>query len=445
MRTNKKVQWLITTAAICTANSTHALPFLSLDPASMAMGGTGVAVARPNTAMFFNPALLSLTRDEDDFAIELPIIGARIYDPGELEDQLDRTQLAIDRLDLSIQDVENDPTVAGRFSAVATDTTALNTSLQGIDNQPLEAELGVGIAIGIPSKKFAFGLHLNGGAVVQFVTHYADANVLNALAADAQAIENCRDAGVDCAASPPNLTLITVDNAENPTTANVLFDTNNDFNSTADLRGLAFSEIGIAVARDFGAYTVGVTPKYVKIKTFDYQAAVDDADSSDANNEDFIKSAGTFNFDIGVAQARERWRFGAVIKDVLTKEFDTAQKELLTPEAYSARGGAITMKPRARVGASYDIDWAVVAADFDLTQNDSVGSDGTSQLLALGAELDAWRFFQLRLGYRADLQNNERSVASGGIGVSIFGVHLDAAVAANNNEIGAAAQFGFRF
>lgn len=40
------------------------------------------------------------------------------------------------------------------------------------------------------------------------------------------------------------------------------------------------------------------------------------------------------------------------------------------------------MKPRVRVGTSYDIDWAVFAADFDVTQNDSVGSDGNSQLLA---------------------------------------------------------------
>lgn len=441
----KGAKWLVAVLALYLNNTAHALPFMSLDPASMAMGGTGVGIARPGTAAFFNPALLSVTRDEDDFALELPIIGARVFDPADLEDQIDRAQTAVDQLDISIQAVESNPTASGNFSAVATNTTNLNRTLQNMDNQPLEGELGVGMAVGIPSKKFAFGLFFNVGAIIQFVSHYADANDLNALSADAQIIEDCRTNSATCQSNASNLTLITVDSVTNPTTANVLFDPNTDLDSTADLRGLYIGEVGIAVAKDFGEYSIGITPKYVRVDTYDYRAAIDDADSSDADADDYKKSYKTFNLDVGIARTRERWRFGAAIKDVLTKEFETAQKDRLPGDAYAARGGAITMKPRLRIGTSYDVDWAVFAADFDVTQNDSVGSGGDSQLLALGAEFDAWRVLQLRLGYRADLENSERSVPSAGLGLSIFGVHLDAAVAANSNEIGAALQFGLRF
>ena len=52
---------------------------------------------------------------------------------------------------------------------------------------------------------------------------------------------------------------------------------------------------------------------------------------------------------------------------------------------------------------------------------------------------------QLRAGYRANLSNSDRSVTSAGIGFSPFGVHVDLAVAGNDNEVGIAAQVGFRF
>lgn len=57
-------------SALCLSSSVaFALPFNSFDPRSMAMGGAGVAVGSAGTAPFFNPALLAVTKDEDDFRV----------------------------------------------------------------------------------------------------------------------------------------------------------------------------------------------------------------------------------------------------------------------------------------------------------------------------------------------------------------------------------------
>ena len=69
---------LITTAALLLGSSAaFAIPFGSFDTRSMAMGGAGVAVGGPDAAPLFNPALLSVSKDEDDFALILPTIGIR--------------------------------------------------------------------------------------------------------------------------------------------------------------------------------------------------------------------------------------------------------------------------------------------------------------------------------------------------------------------------------
>lgn len=56
------------------------------------------------------------------------------------------------------------------------------------------------------------------------------------------------------------------------------------------------------------------------------------------------------------------------------------------------------------------------------------------------------RLAQIRAGYRADIVNSKRNVASPGLGLALFKVvHVDIAVAGNKNEAGASFQLGMRF
>src|SRR3989338_905188 len=73
-------------ALLAGSSAALAVPFNSFDPRSMAMGGAGVAVGDAGTAPFFNPALLTVTRASDNFSLNLPVIGARVYAPSEFKD-----------------------------------------------------------------------------------------------------------------------------------------------------------------------------------------------------------------------------------------------------------------------------------------------------------------------------------------------------------------------
>jgi len=108
--------------------------------------------------------------------------------------------------------------------------------------------------------------------------------------------------------------------------------------------------------------------------------------------------------------------------------------------------GELNLKPQARVGASHTNSWSTVAMDLDLTSNAPAGLEKKSQYVSLGAELNAWDWAQLRLGYRANIKDSNRNVPSLGIGLSPFGVmHLDVAVAKSSKEIGASARLAFTF
>ena len=80
---------LITVSVVVLSSSLLAQS--GFDPRSMGMGGTGVAVANPATAPFFNPAVLSI-EERERFSIDFPTLGARVYDPENFRDGLNAFQ-----------------------------------------------------------------------------------------------------------------------------------------------------------------------------------------------------------------------------------------------------------------------------------------------------------------------------------------------------------------
>ena len=191
---------------------------------------------------------------------------------------------------------------------------------------------------------------------------------------------------------------------------------------------------------------MGVTPKMVSVTVFDYEANADSADTDNIDGDDYSADYSDFNLDVGIAMDHKNgWRSGFVIKNIIGQDYDAMNTDPDTG-VEAATGMVVSLKPQARVGVSHTNSWSTVALDVDLTENEGLGLAGNkSQYVALGIELDAFDFAQLRFGYRADTVNSDRDVVSAGIGISPLGIHIDIAGAFNEDEVGASFQLGFRF
>lgn len=442
----------ISALSLCSA-SALAVPFNSFDPRSMAMGGAGVAVANPSTAPLFNPALLSVEDEAKKYSIELPIIGVRAYDPGNLRSST--LQDDIDALNLSINAANTGGTAAlpANMAAVAGNVSKLNNSLKAVDNQPVQGEFGAATVIGVPGKNVGFAFYADAWGAAGGILTYKDATNLTTFSSEASALSTCTLATTADITTCLNNAGITNPTYINTTTGTVTFDPNTSLLSTVEVRGVVIGEVGLSISHEFTTYdhswSLGVTPKIMKLQLID---AVLDAKGSNQNGmtgDDYLAKYDAFNFDLGVAKNYgNSWRTGFVVKNVIpqTYDFKRAPAAGATPVP---TGATLNLKPQMRVGVSHENTWSTVALDVDLTQNDPAGLEQKSQYVALGGELNAWGWAQLRAGYRADLVNSERNVMSVGLGIApripFFKFHTDLAVAGNANEIGASAQFGFNF
>jgi hypothetical protein len=462
----KPLRILVATALLAGSSAALAVPFNSFDPRSMAMGGAGVAVGNAGTAPFFNPALLTVTRAEDNFSLNLPIVGVRAYDPSDFKTSLDNFQSGnyVNTLQTSINTYNANQT-AGNLGTVATNTSTLSTQLATLSDKPLQTEAGAGMVIGIPSKSFGGAFFVNGWAALGGVIKYRDNQTLQNFATASNTIVSAVNtscggtinnsagclAALSTASTDPLVQQYFVVTPSATPTVTTNFNTNN-LQSSVDVRGVGLAELGFALSREFGkgedAWGFGITPKIVKVNLYDYSAKVDNGNSSDATGEDYTAKYSHFNFDLGLAKNYNNgWRAGMVIKNVIphTYEFKSIPQGA-APGSAQVTTGEINLKPQARIGASHTTSWSTVAMDLDLTTNDPAGLENKSQYLALGTELNAWDWAQVRLGYRANLKDSKRNIPSVGVGLAPFGVlHLDVAVSKSANEIGASAQLAFTF
>lgn len=402
------------------AGNAGAVSFGTFDPRSMAMGGAGVAAGTSANAGFFNPALLAAGRKGEDFSLEFPIVGMRVADRDDMLSSLDDFQSAnhIDNFSSAV-DQWNAATTPGELSvakdAVVTTGRALVGGFGTLSNKALQGEFNAGAVIGVPSQRFGASLIVSsralGGALLDVTQSDVD-NVNEVI----DALESNNVSGV-------------VDSNGK------LIDPTQNLTSSVQGRGLVMSEAGIALAHEFSVagapIALGITPKVVQVNTFDYKADIDTADITVDQGE---KKYTDFNFDIGALHRYSNgWSTGLVVKNVIPHEYTT----LLANK--------VKVDPQMRLGLAYEWKAVTFATDLDLMENDPAGFDGPTQYLALGVELNAWDFAQLRLGYRHNISDTDTSTAALGLGVSPFGVHLDVAVMGNGDEVGAGAQLGFRF
>ena len=435
----KCYKFFLTAALILGSSLASALPFSSFDSRSMAMGGTGVAVGGVDAAPLFNPALLSVAKDDDHFGVILPTVGIRIADPDKLMDSINKFQSAnyINTLQTSIDNLNTAlaggslPPMQSNAAIVATNLNTISTQLVTLSDKPITIDGGVATVVGIPSKNFGVAFYANGTVATGGLFVYKDAPTISALAAQATCIANAADA--PAAAACGTLT----------------FDSNTTLKSGVNFRGVFLGEFGFSLSREFKIFdhdiALGITPKITKAQLFDVPINVNSSNQTSFTGADYLAEYSIANFDLGaVKNYSNGWRTGVVIKNVIPQslDFKRASSAGATP---IATGEKLSLNPQARVGVSHENSWSTVAFDVDLTRNDPAGFESATRYIALGGELNAFGWAQLRAGYRVDMENNSRSVASVGVGLSPFGVHADVALAGNANELGASFQFGFHF
>ncbi|WP_320823297.1 conjugal transfer protein TraF [Reinekea sp.] len=204
-----------------------------------------------------------------------------------------------------------------------------------------------------------------------------------------------------------------------------------ELTSVIDIVGANISELGVSLAKRFVIggqdMSIGITPKLQSINIFEKTIGL-------AIVEDEISTAGEdpagyfldnttrlfrANIDVGVAKSWDfhgKLRAGAALKDIIPWTLE------------SNTGAELLIRPRLRIGGAHETKFTKLAVDLDITENKPLKYGVPTRYLGIGAELNAWRQLSLRAGYRTNLSAAESGVVSGGLGITPFGVGIQASV-----------------
>lgn len=403
------------TSLIASAGLVQAAPPAFQDARAFAMGGTGVAAGRPASASFYNPALLSIQHkdNQDDFNITLPSVNARLADDEDVPGQVDDLQQTIDEFNAAAN--SNNPAEA-RQSA-----EKLLSQLQSLDQDAMRADVGLGLAIQKPGQALGVGIYASGTlrANVRGDFDEEDEQFLTGII-EGGPIENIDSGDLN----------------------------GRQLQSSGRIVAAAVSEVGLTLSRQFSAgdnaLALGITPKYVQLRTFDYERSVSDFEEDDFDAGEYETSKSTFNVDLGTAYtfgADKQWVAGASVRNLVPMDIRTVS------------GDEVEVNPLVTVGIAHRSNWHTLAVDLDLTKNEAFSFEDDSQWLSVGGEVDVFDSLQLRAGVRHNLAHNddtsegiaEKNQFTAGLALSPFGVRIEVSGLVGDGEVGGAAELGVMF
>jgi len=357
----------------------QALPFVSFDARTAALGGVSVTGGARNAA-FYNPALAAATEDDVDWLLTLPGAGQGIADPNDLEDGLDTFQLEAKKLETDNSQANIDST-----------TNSLNSLTDSVYN---EQEI-ITIMAAIPSANFAGAVYLS------YQTYYSAKT----------------DVGT------PNL-------GANPP----------DYASSLEHKAVNIIEQGVTLANYldnpnyvFSDLKIGMTFKLMLFETYAYTEDIQDA-SIELDTNNIRHKSGDFNFDLGIAKEFGVWKMGLVVKNVLSQDTH-----------YGDTDEVFTIGPQVRAGFAYRSRRNMLGIDVDLTKNDEIVDYGETQYAALGWEIAVFRALRFRLGYKHNLIGDKLGTYSGGLGIMLGPLEINAAALGNEDGSAVFGDLSFRF
>lgn len=419
MKANRLSKLSLAIGLSVATTSALASPQAFMSARSFAMGGTGVAVAHPSAAPSANPAMMAAEQHDwaDDFGLMLPSVNARAADEEEVVDQVDDIQDVIDQF--NELDRNSNPEEARRLAG------DLRERLNKFDRDTMRANAGLGLAFAIPTNSVSVGFMTNASLTATVRGEFDEDD---------------------------NDFLATLETASVNDLVNA--DLDRDLESRGRILASAAAEAGISIASSFEmqsghVFQIGVTPKYVELRTFQYTETVSDFEDDEFDADDYQTDKSGFNLDIGAAYAfgaENQWNAGVVVKNLIPMELDSAQNHP-SEEKYT-----LELNPMVTAGIAHKSDYHVITAEVDLTKKEAFGYEDDTQWLALGAEFDAWRYAQLRAGVRHNLASNddndgieEDTQFTAGLGLNIIGVRVDIGALYSSADVGAALELGTSF
>ncbi|MCA0937558.1 conjugal transfer protein TraF [Vibrio alginolyticus] len=374
-----KKQFKILTIAISTslfANLSSAATY-AIEARSDAMGGVGTVSATYLTAPFFNPALTAIYRRNDDAGMIVPSFGFSFDDQYGLIDEIDR----IGGLD---------------------DEDEIIKSLQAIDGQKVNFELGGVVAVGIPNR-------------------FLSATIYGKLYTESFVQPNI------------DVDINTTDPYYDPLD-----------NSYVQGVSIGVAEAGVSLAKYtnyMGQHlSFGITPKLQRVYTYSYATSFSNFDAADLRENETAETM--FNLDAGALWFFGPYRVGISAKNLIGRDIETKAFQY---NGESIRSYEYSVRPVFTVGAGIVADYFTVSADLDLNEEKRFSSfDDNTQMFRVGAELDILRQMALRAGYMTNLaRSNDEGTITAGIGLSPLNlIELDiAARYTNENAMGVSINF----
>ncbi|QCF26840.1 conjugal transfer protein TraF [Hydrocarboniclastica marina] len=421
MRLNKLALF---TGLIAAAGSVQAAPPAFTDARALAMGGTGVASGRPSSASFYNPALLSIQHkhNQDDFNITLPSLNARVADDEDVIGQVDDLQDTIDQFNEAVESFQSGGSPENARDAART----MQSQLRDFNKDAMRADVGLSLSFQKPGKALGVGVFADASLRANARGEYADQDdaFLSGIIDGSRAIE-------------------LIDTGDEDQVSN-----NYELRSQGRIVAAAMAEVGLTLSREFeikgNALALGVSPKFVQLRTFDYIANVAAFDDEDFDAEDQETTKNGFNMDIGAAYTfgeHEQWVAGASIRNLIPMELKTVNDQ------------KVELNPQMTVGMAHRSDWHTLAIDLDLTKNEAFSFEDDTQWLSVGAEVDVFNSAQLRAGARHNIAHDsstsdgiaEKNQLTAGLAVSPFGMRFELAALLGDGELGGGAELGFMF
>lgn len=368
-----------------------------------AMGGTGVASSHYGSAPLANPALLTKHNSSDDFSLILPSVGAQLSDPDDISGKADNARDDWNRFDRAVDS----------RTGVEQAAADLKNRLQDFRNIHADAQVGISAVAAVPLDTLPFALSVKSWGTVSVDGKVSDHDMAYL------------DQVVNGTIKPEDVD-------------------QNALTSRAFGRAAVITDVGISLAREFETagriWSLGLTPKYQRVDLFNYNVSVQDYDKSDFSKDRYHNTKNGFNADIGAyTDLNDNWTLGLVAQNIIPRSIDSREVNGTT-ETFKVR-------PQSTAGISWHSDFLTTALDVDLTPASGFVSDDKRQFAAIGAEVNAWKWAQLRAGYRQNMASGNGSAFTAGIGISPFDVvHIDVSgLVGTDRTYGAIAQLQFTF
>ncbi|WP_455223248.1 conjugal transfer protein TraF [Kaarinaea lacus] len=202
-------------------------------------------------------------------------------------------------------------------------------------------------------------------------------------------------------------------------------------------RSLEVFEIGFGAAQLqdilwMESILVGISGKISLFKSYGYSEPI--ASASLELDDDQASRDSELNLDIGFSKEYGVWKTGIVFKNIFSQENDLGN----TTETYS-------IGPQIRAAFAYQSRRSLIEFDIDLLKNEGVGFESDSMYAAVGWEWRMFPAFFFRLGYKQNMVGDTQGVVSGGIGLQLWALQLDAAASADEDGEGVYMQAAWEF